>query len=104
MPAGQTDPTLAKFSIAHDLADVLPLTKQAEQLNPALTMMASPWTAPAWMKDSGQLNGGWLKAENYGAYANYFVKYLQAYQATRAFRSTTSPRRTSRPAAPATRR
>lgn len=81
VPAGQTDPTLAKFSVAHDLADVLPLTKQAKQLNPALTTMASPWTAPAWMKDSGQLNGGWLKAEDYGAYADYFVKYLQAYQA-----------------------
>ena len=34
MPAGQTDPTSAHFSIAHDLADVLPLTKQARQLNP----------------------------------------------------------------------
>jgi len=43
--------------------------------------MASPWTAPAWMKDNGQLNGGWLKAEYYGAYASYFVKYAQAYQA-----------------------
>ncbi|WP_406355637.1 ricin-type beta-trefoil lectin domain protein [Streptomyces sp. NBC_00658] len=81
VPAGQTDPTLAQFSIAHDLADVVPLTKQARQLNPALTVMASPWTAPAWMKDSGSLNGGWLKSENYGAYASYFVKYLQAYQA-----------------------
>ncbi|MEU9289535.1 ricin-type beta-trefoil lectin domain protein [Streptomyces sp. NPDC048275] len=81
VPAGQTDPTLAQFSISHDLADVVPLTKQARQLNPALTVMASPWTAPAWMKDSGSLNGGWLKAENYGAYASYFVKYLQAYQA-----------------------
>ncbi|MFI6609851.1 ricin-type beta-trefoil lectin domain protein [Streptomyces sp. NPDC050507] len=80
MPAGQTDPSLANFSIAHDLGDVLPLTKQARQLNPALTTVASPWTAPAWMKDSGQLNGGWLKAENYGAYADYFVKYLQAYR------------------------
>ncbi|MBT2392914.1 ricin-type beta-trefoil lectin domain protein [Streptomyces sp. ISL-1] len=80
VPAGQSDPTLSKFSIAHDLADVLPLTKQAKQLNPALTTMASPWTAPAWMKDSGQLNGGWLKSEFYGAYANYFVKYLQAYR------------------------
>ncbi|MGW4229190.1 ricin-type beta-trefoil lectin domain protein [Streptomyces sp. NPDC004980] len=80
MPAGQTDPNLNNFSIAHDLQDVLPLTKQAEQLNPALTTVASPWTAPAWMKDNGQLNGGWLKAENYGAYANYFVKYLQAYR------------------------
>ncbi|MFE6976998.1 ricin-type beta-trefoil lectin domain protein [Streptomyces sp. NPDC057682] len=80
LPAGQTDPSLAKFSIAHDLEDVLPLTKQAKQLNPALTTVASPWTAPAWMKDSGQLNGGWLKAENYGTYADYFVKYLQAYR------------------------
>jgi len=80
-PAGSTDPALNGFSISHDLADVLPLTRQARQLNPALTVMASPWTAPAWMKDSGSLNGGWLKAEYYGAYAQYFVKYLQAYQA-----------------------
>ncbi|MGW4221998.1 ricin-type beta-trefoil lectin domain protein [Streptomyces bauhiniae] len=80
VPAGQTDPSLAKFSLAHDLADVIPLTKQARQLNPDLTVMASPWTAPAWMKDSGSLNGGWLKAEDYGAYASYFVKYLQGYR------------------------
>lgn len=80
MPAGQTDADLSEFSIAHDLADVVPLTKQARQLNPQLTVMASPWTAPAWMKDSGQLNGGWLKAENYGTYAQYFVKYLQSYR------------------------
>lgn len=81
LPAGQTDPDLSEFSIAHDLQDVVPLTRQARQLNPALTVMASPWTAPAWMKDSGQLNGGWLKAEHYGTYAAYFVKYVQAYQA-----------------------
>ncbi|WP_405017200.1 ricin-type beta-trefoil lectin domain protein [Kitasatospora sp. NBC_00070] len=80
-PAGQTDPNLANFSVAHDLADVLPLTRQAKQLNPALTTIASPWTAPAWMKDSGTLNGGWLKSEYYAAYAQYFTKYVQAYQA-----------------------
>ncbi|MCX4436807.1 ricin-type beta-trefoil lectin domain protein [Streptomyces mirabilis] len=80
VPAGQSDPSLSSFSIAHDLADVVPLTRQALQLNPSLTVMASPWTAPAWMKDSGQLNGGWLKSEDYGAYASYFVKYLQAYR------------------------
>ncbi len=79
--AGQTDPALNSFSIAHDLADVLPLTKQAQQLNPSLTTMATPWTAPAWMKDSGSLAGGWLKSEDYAAYAQYFVKYLQAYRA-----------------------
>ncbi|MFJ8086010.1 ricin-type beta-trefoil lectin domain protein [Streptomyces sp. NPDC096205] len=80
VPAGQTDPDLSEFTLAHDLQDVVPLTRQARQLNPALTVMASPWTAPAWMKDSGQLNGGWLKAEYYGAYADYFVKYVQGYR------------------------
>lgn len=63
MPAGRTDPDLSEFSIAHDPQDVLPLTKQAKQLNPALTTKASPWPAPAWTKDNGRLNGGRLKIE-----------------------------------------
>ncbi|GAA4639386.1 ricin-type beta-trefoil lectin domain protein [Actinoallomurus vinaceus] len=82
MPAGQTDPTLAHFSIAHDLADVVPLTKQARQLNPNLTVMGTPWSGPAWMKDNGDFNNpGWLQSQYYAAYAQYFVKYLQAYEA-----------------------
>jgi glucosylceramidase len=81
MPAGQTDPTLANFSIAHDLVDVLPLTKQAQQLNPNLKVMATPWTAPPWMKDSDAYSQGWLQSQYYAAYAQYFVKYIQAYQA-----------------------
>jgi len=43
MPAGQTDPNLNTFSISHDLTDILPLTKQAEQLNPNLKLMMVPW-------------------------------------------------------------
>jgi glucosylceramidase len=81
MPSGQTDPSLANFSIAHDLADVLPLTRQAEQLNPNLKVMGTPWTAPPWMKDSGAYSQGWLQSQYYAAYAQYFVKYIQAYQA-----------------------
>jgi glucosylceramidase len=81
MPSGQTDPSLAHFSIAHDLVDVLPLTKQARQLNPGLKVMATPWTAPPWMKDSDAYSQGWLQAQYYAAYAQYFVKYIQAYQA-----------------------
>jgi glucosylceramidase len=81
MPAGQTDASLSHFSIAHDLADVLPLTKQAEQLNPNLKVLATPWTAPAWMKDNDAMDQGWLQSQYYAAYAQYFVKYIQAYQA-----------------------
>ncbi|WP_326566458.1 ricin-type beta-trefoil lectin domain protein [Amycolatopsis rhabdoformis] len=80
MPAGQTDPNLQHFSIAHDQVDVLPLTKQAKQLNPQLKVMASPWTAPPWMKDNDAYSQGWLESQYYNAYAQYFVKYAQAYQ------------------------
>lgn len=79
--AGQTDPNLNAFSIAHDLVDVLPLTRQAKQLNPALKVMGTPWTAPAWMKDNGAIDQGFLQAQFYAAYAQYFVKYIQAYAA-----------------------
>jgi glucosylceramidase len=72
---------LNDFSIGHDLADVLPLTKQAQQLNPGLKVMATPWTAPPWMKDNGSYSQGWLQSRYYALYAQYFVKYVQAYQA-----------------------
>jgi glucosylceramidase len=82
MPAGQTDPSLSRFSIAHDLVDILPLTRQAEQINPNLKLMAVPWSAPAWMKDNDNfIDQGWLEAQYYYAYAQYFVKFIQAYQA-----------------------
>ncbi len=82
LPAGQTDPGLAQFSISHDQADILPLTKQAEQLNPNLKLMMVPWSAPAWMKDNDNfIDQGWLESQYYAAYAQYFVKTIQAYQA-----------------------
>ncbi|MFG1809490.1 discoidin domain-containing protein [Streptomyces sp. NPDC049040] len=83
MPAGQTDFGLDHFSVAHDQAQILPLLRQAERLNPQLTVMATPWSPPAWMKDSGSLVGGHLKDDPavYRAYARYLVKFVQAYAA-----------------------
>ena len=81
MPSGQTDPTLARFSIDPDRADKLPAIKRALAINPGLTIMASPWSGPGWMKTSGSLIQGSLKPEFYGAYADYFVKFIQAYAA-----------------------
>ena len=81
MPAGQTDPTLANFSIAHDESYIIPLLQQALQLNPSTTVMATPWSPPGWMKTSGSMVGGTLNTADYQAYANYLVKFLQAYQA-----------------------
>ena len=80
--AGSTDPSLTHFSISHDLTDILPLTKQAEQLNPSLKLMMTPWSAPAWMKDNGSFTDqGYLQSQYYAAYAQYFVRTIQAYQA-----------------------
>jgi len=80
VPKGQTDPDLTRFSIAHDESYVLPLLRRAREINPQTTFMASPWSAPAWMKTSGELIGGSLKREYYQAHANYLVKFLQAYR------------------------
>jgi glucosylceramidase len=63
-------------------AGVLSLTKQAKALNPAISVMAVPWSSPGWMKDNGRMDQmGWLKAEYYPMYAQYLTKYLQAYAA-----------------------
>ncbi len=76
---GETDPSLSRFSIAHDEQDILPLLRLAMKWNPELKLMASPWSAPGWMKTSGSMIGGELKKEYYAAYAEYFVRYIQAY-------------------------
>ncbi|GAB2701337.1 glycoside hydrolase family 30 beta sandwich domain-containing protein [Paenibacillus thermoaerophilus] len=79
MPEGQTDPELRSFSIEHDKAYIIPALRQARAINPDLGIMASPWSAPAWMKTSGSLIKGSLKEEAYPVYAEYFVKFVQAY-------------------------
>jgi O-glycosyl hydrolase len=80
-PAGQTDPTLTHFSIDHDRSYIIPVLKQARQLNPQLTVMASPWSPPGWMKTSDSMIGGTLKSDAYQPLADYFTKFLEAYAA-----------------------
>jgi len=81
LASGQTDTNLNSFSIAHDLVDIVPLIQAARQFNPQLKLMANPWSPPGWMKTSGSMVGGSLLPSMYGPFANYFVKFIQAYQA-----------------------
>ncbi len=81
MPAGQRDTALAHFSIDPDRAYKLPAIQRALAINPKLVLMANPWSPPAWMKTSGSLIRGTLKPEAYGALAQYFAKFVQAYTA-----------------------
>ena len=82
LPDGSTDYGMRHFSVEHDRQQILPLLRQALALNPALKVIATPWSPPAWMKTSGSLIGGRLIDDPriYGAYAQYFVKFIQAYQ------------------------
>jgi glucosylceramidase len=81
MPTGQTDPTLANFSLSKDTTDVIPVLKQILQINPSIKIMGSPWSPPVWMKDNGSSIGGSLQPQYYGVYAQYFVKYIQQMKA-----------------------
>jgi glucosylceramidase len=81
MPPGQTDPTLAHFNLAPERADVIPVTRAALAINPQLQVMASPWSAPGWMKTTDSLVQGRLKPEHYGAFASYLVRYVEGMQA-----------------------
>jgi len=72
---------LSNFSINHDKTYTIPVLKAAKAKNSALKIFASPWTAPAWMKTNNSLYGGKLSTNRYAEYANYLVKYLQAYSA-----------------------
>jgi glucosylceramidase len=84
LPSGQSDPRLAHFSIGHDLPYILPALRAVRATNPHLKILASPWSAPGWMKRNGRLDNlghtGTLLASSYAPFARYFVKFLQAYQ------------------------
>lgn len=79
MPLGQTDSTLAHFSIDADRADKLPVLKRALAINPQLTVMATPWSPPGWMKTTNSLIQGTLLPQYYDTFAQYFVKFVQSY-------------------------
>ena len=85
MPAGQTDPTLAHFSVSHDTSYIIPVLQQAFSLNPNIKIDATPWSAPAWMKNGDTFTGDCSGTENYlnpayySAYANYYAKFVSAY-------------------------
>jgi glucosylceramidase len=76
LPQGQVDPELKRFSLGHDHDHVIPVLKEILQIAPQLKIMASPWSAPTWMKTNGKWRDGSLRPEYYAAYARYFVKYV----------------------------
>ena len=77
------DSELKTFNIEHDKKYRLPFTKRAiEAAGGKLTMYASPWSPPAFMKSNNDmLKGGKLLPEFYQSWANYYAKFIRAYEA-----------------------
>ncbi len=78
LASGQTDETLAHFSIAAENTALIPTLKAILALQPSIKILATPWTAPTWMKSNGAFIAGSLLTQDYDAYAQYFVKYVTA--------------------------
>jgi glucosylceramidase len=81
LPDGETDSDMRRFDLGPDRDDVIPVMHEILKLAPGIKILASPWTAPAWMKTNGKFKGGKLKSECYAAYARYFVKYIRGMAA-----------------------
>ena len=78
---GEPDPQLTRFSIQHDREYILPVLRQVRQVNPDLFVFSSPWSPPGWMKFNGSMLGGSMRNHYLPAYAQYYLKFLQAYAA-----------------------
>jgi O-glycosyl hydrolase len=75
------DGELKTFNIDHDRQYRIPLIKQATAVAGELMMYVSPWSPPAFMKTNGSmLQGGKLKREFYQSWANYYAKFIKAYE------------------------
>ncbi|HWY67132.1 MAG TPA: glycoside hydrolase family 30 beta sandwich domain-containing protein [Terriglobales bacterium] len=78
---GEPDPELKRFSIEHDREYILPVLRAAREVNPQLFLLGSPWSPPGWMKDNNSMLGGTIRRHYLKTYADYIVRFLQAYLA-----------------------
>lgn len=76
---GTRDDSLAHFSMAPHGADVIPTLRAIRAIQPGLQVMATPWSAPAWMKSTQSLYKGTLREDAYPAFAAYLVRALEGY-------------------------
>lgn len=76
----EDDETLESFNVERDSKSVIPMIKEAQKYGD-IKIMASPWSPPAYMKTTGRMNeGGKLKEEYYDLWAEYYIKFIEAYK------------------------
>lgn len=79
---GPTGDPLKHFSVERDESSILPVLREILAINPRLTVLMSPWSAPAWMKTTGSLIGGSLRDDHRTRvlYAEYLARSVQEYR------------------------
>lgn len=77
------DGTLDSFDVGSDRTYRIPLLQRAvAKAGGRLPLLASAWSPPGFMKDTGQMvQGGKLRPEFRSAWAKYFVRFIEAYAA-----------------------
>jgi glucosylceramidase len=75
------DAALNSFDVKHDKQFRIPLIKQAMATAGKLTLYASPWSPPAFMKtNNSMLQGGKLNNAFAQSWAMYYTKFIKAYE------------------------
>ena len=75
------DTELKHFSIERDEKYIIPIIKEILEINPELYIFASPWSPPGWMKTEGMMCGGYMREAFVECYADYIIKFIEAYEA-----------------------
>jgi glucosylceramidase len=75
-PQKSTDSLLLPIDLREHLQHLIPILKEILAIQPGLRIMASPWSAPAWMKNTGDTRGGTLMPAYMPLYAQSFVQYI----------------------------
>lgn len=74
------DTELIHFSIEREKNYILPIIKEILEINPNIKFFASPWSPPGWMKTGGSICGGYMRDKYIDVYAEYIIKYIEAYK------------------------
>jgi glucosylceramidase len=74
---GETDPDLERFNLAAGDIQIVPLLTAILEINPSIRIIATPWSAPPWMKTNESYVAGKLKSQFYDVYAKYFVTFIK---------------------------
>ncbi len=78
-PDNEPDPSLRHYAEQPETLEVRALARQAHAVNPSLHVIASPWSAPAWMKTPAGLIAGRMQRQYHAAFAEYLLRFADAY-------------------------